>query len=91
MKKLLLILLTFLFIPNVYAANNVVIESVTLDSKSDNTEIVNEATYQNLSIKFDIKFNEVNDFAKYKIVINNQTNEDYEISEVNPNSQYVTY
>ena len=59
--------------------------------KSDNTEIVNEATYQNLSIKFDIKFNEVNDFAKYKIVINNQTNEDYEISEVNPNSQYVTY
>ena len=50
MKKLLLILLTFLFIPNVYAANNVVIESVTLDSKSDNTEIVNEATYQNYQL-----------------------------------------
>ncbi len=92
-KILLVFFLSFIFIPNVFAEENVSIESVMLDSKSENTEITNEATYEGLSINFDIKFNEVNDYAKYKIVINNQSDEDYEITEDSNfnNSEYIRY
>ena len=92
-KILLVFFLSFIFIPNVFAEENVSIESVMLDSKSENTEITNEATYEGLSINFDVKFNEVNDYAKYKIVINNQSDEDYEITEDSNfnNSEYIRY
>ena len=93
LKTLLVLFLAFIFIPNVFAKENVSIESVTLDSKSNNTVIINEATYEGLSINFNIKFSEVKDYAKYKIVINNQSNEDYEITEGSNfnNSEYISY
>ena len=59
MKKiyslLFVLLISLFFIPNVYAADNVSIESVTLDSKSDSAEVVNEASFEGLNIKFDVK------------------------------------
>ena len=70
LKVLFISLLSFIFVSNVYAAENVSIESITLDSKSDNAEIVNDASYEALSIKFNIKFYEVDDYVKYKIIIN---------------------
>ena len=93
LKTLLVLFLAFIFIPNAFAKENVSIESVTLDSKSKNTVIINEATYEGLSINFNIKFSEVKDYAKYKIVINNQSNEDYEITEGSNfnNSEYISY
>ncbi len=94
MKKILpfiFLVLFFLFIPIVYAEENIVIESIELDSKSDNATIVNEATSEGLSINFDIKFEKVNDFVKYKMVINNKTNVDYKISDVASDSEYITY
>ena len=51
MKKILpfiILVLFFLFIPIVYAEENIVIESIELDSKSDNATIVSEATYDGL-------------------------------------------
>ena len=54
LKVLFIFLLSFVFVSNVYAAENVSIESITLDSKSDNAEIVNDASYEALSIKFNI-------------------------------------
>jgi hypothetical protein len=94
MKKIIIflsIILFFLFIPKVYASTNVSIESVTLDSKSADTEIINEATFEGLSINFDIKFKNVDDFAKYEIVINNQADEDYEITNNIEDSEYISY
>lgn len=93
MKKisyLLLIILAILFIPNVHAAN-VEIESVTFDSKSDNTTINNEATFKDLSINFDVKFVKKDDFIKYKVIINNKSNEDYEIKDNKSENEYVEY
>ena len=92
LKILLIFILLFLLIPNAFAKENISIESVTLDSKSKNT-IKSEATYEGLSIYFDIKFSKVTDYAKYKIVINNQSNEDYEITEDGNlnNSEYIIY
>ena len=88
--SLIIVLLGIMFLP-VYAAENVNIESIELDSKSDTAEIITDASYSGLSIKFDLKFKEVNDYIKYKIVINNPTNEDYELSENNNNSNYIKY
>ena len=94
MKKIIILfimILTILFIPNVYA-ENVSIESITLDSKSDSAEELNEAKYSNLKINFDIKFAHKDDYIKYKILINNPTDEYYEILDNNNNiSEYITY
>ena len=95
MKKLItlfVLILSIIFIPNVYAAD-VSIESITMESKSDNTTIVNEATYSNLKVNFDVKFTKKDDYIKYKIVINNPTNEDYEITDTQNTkpSEYIKY
>ena len=95
MKKLIILfitIITLLFIPNVYA-EDVSIESIALDSKSDTTTIVNEATFSNLKINFDVKFIKKDDFIKYKVVINNKTNEDYEITDTKntKESEYIKY
>ena len=91
-KKILLILILFFLSTLTIYAENISIETITLDSKSPKTEILDEPTYEGLSIKFNLKFVEVGDFAKYKIVINNEDNEDYEI-DINQNdvSNYIKY
>ena len=96
MKRVLLLFITFLvvlFVPNVYAAGNVSIESVELDSKTDSAIILNDATFERLTVSFDLKFNDVDDFVKYKLVINNPTDTDYEISKNSSfeDSEYISY
>lgn len=94
MKKVLIILLYNILLFNlidVYAAEKVSIESITLNSKSDYAEIVKEASYDGLTISFEVKFHEINDYAKYDIVINNPTNIDYEISEDTGKNEYIKY
>ena len=60
MKKIInimfIITLLFLFIPNVYANNALKIESIELDSKSDSTEIINDLSFNDLSINYDVQF-----------------------------------
>ena len=95
MKKIVniifIIVLLFIFIPNVYANNALKIESIKLDSKSDSTEIINDLSFNDLSIDYDLVFKNIGDYAKYKIVINNYSNDDYELGENNSNSQYIDY
>ncbi len=85
------ILMMILFMPRVYAADGVAIESVTVDSKSDSAVIVSPATFDGLSLKFDIKFSDVNDYVKYKLVIKNTTSTDFELMESTSSSSYITY
>ena len=70
--------------------NSVCIESIKLDSKSEKAEIM-DAKESELLIDFDIIFHELNDYAKYKIVINNTTDEDYIIDENKSQSEFVKY
>ena len=94
MKKIgmiLLIILAMCFIPKVYAAEGVAIESVDLDSKSTNAVIVSDATFEGLSLKFDIKFDDIDDFVKYKLVIKNSSDSSYELTESTSSSSYITY
>lgn len=90
-KYLLLLILSFVFIPNVSAAEKVSIKSVSVDSKSDICDVVNEPIINDLSIKFDVKFYATGDYIKYKVVINNPTSEDYDIGLPDYNSEYISY
>ena len=87
------IMALFLWVPNVFAAENITIESATLTDKSDSVSEISEPTLNGLNIGFDLSFSQVNDYAKYKVVINNPTSEDYEISKNKEfsSSDYLTY
>ena len=91
LKFILIIVLSFIFIPNVYAADEVTIKSVQLDTKASNTEVITDPIIDGLSMKFDVKFFTEGDYIKYKVVIDNQTDNDYEIGVPNNSSEYITY
>lgn len=63
----------------VFASSNVQITSVELAEKATGTEILKDATYEELNVNFSIKFNDVNEYAKYKIVVKNTSSMDYEV------------
>ena len=99
MKKLfLIIILSFLFLPLVANAescntNKVSISSITIENKSDTVEELTEATANNRNINLDLSMSEVGDNIKYKIIIKNDSNEDYTIdkSKFNIDSDYISY
>ena len=84
------IIIALLCIPHVYA-KGVSIESIEIDSKSDNTEVVEDATIEDLKIKLNVNFVEKDDFIKYKIMINNTTDKDYLIEEKENDNDYIEY
>ena len=88
-----LIFLVLFSITNVNASDNVKIKSVELVDKSVNTTETSKATFDGLEMNFNIRFLSVDDYAKYKVVVENKENKDYEISvdsEFNT-SKYITY
>ena len=90
---IIIMLFGFMFIPNVFADNKVFIKSIELVEKSENTTINSEPKFNNLVMDFDIAFKAQDDFVKYKVVVSNNTNIDYKISEDTSfnGSQYMTY
>lgn len=97
MKKVLLILLmSFFMLPLVVSADetDIKIKSVELVEKSDDVIEVESAKFENLEVWFNLKFFELNDQAKYKIVISNNSTDDYDINENNQdfsNEKYINY
>ena len=90
MKKILFIL--FLLIPFfVYAEEDIVVESITLDSKSKDAIINEEPIIEGNSININADLFYVDDFVKYKVVIKNDTDNDYNISINDNNNEYVNY
>ncbi len=97
-KSKLFIIISFVFIiflstMNVNAADNVKIKSVELVDKSVNTTETAEATFNGLVMNFDLKFTNVNDYAKYKVTVENKENKDYKIliDSNFDNSKYIAY
>ena len=94
MKKLLFtVLICLLFIPFVFAENLVEIESIELIDFSDTAKEKTEPTHEGLEMNYDVSFGEVDDFVKYKIVVKNNSDVDYKISEKElfNESHYVKY
>ena len=96
-RKLILcisfVFIMFLCTTNVNASENVKIKSIELIDKSVNTTEVSKATFNGLVMDFDLKFMSLNDYAKYKVVVENKGNVDYKISIDSNfgNSKYIAY
>lgn len=90
---LIIVLFGIMFIPNVFADNKVGIKSIELVEKSENTTINSKPKFNNLEMNFDVGFKAKNDYVKYKVVVSNNTNIDYKISEDTSfnESSYMTY
>jgi len=73
MKRFLFIIITiFLLIPIVtLAEEKIEIKSIELIDKSQNTEELSRATIENNTIKVDLKFYNLDDYAIYKVIVKN--------------------
>ena len=97
MKKLLLaILLLLIFIPFYVNAetcdtDKITISSITVESKSDNVEELEEAKASDKNINLNLSMSNLGDNIKYKIVVKNDSNEDYELDKnsFNLSSDYI--
>ena len=69
MKKILnyvlILLMTILIIPNVYASNNISIESITLKEKSDDLLELSKPTIDGMNLGFNLSLLNLGDKAKY--------------------------
>ena len=96
MKKMTLFIIfifTMLIIPITTNAKdfNVSIDSVSLEEKSDGTTNLKKETFSNLDLNFNLRFFEVGDYAKYKIVLRNDSDEDYYIKDDDVLDKYLKY
>ena len=81
MKRVLTVLLLILLLPlNVKAEENLKITNVELIDKKESVEVLEKPIFTLTKVDFNLKFSEVGGYAKYKITINNNSTEDYEIS-----------
>ena len=97
MKKLfnllLISILTILLIPNVYAKDDVEIESINLIKNSEKTTELSKPTINGLKISFDLSFTDLDDYATYEVVVNNNSNKEYELTNETKfnTSKYIEY
>jgi len=101
MKKIKLILpililaLCMPFIANAETCDTdkITISSITIENKSDNVEELEEATAGGKNIDLNLSMSEVGDNIEYKIVVKNDSNEDYELDKASLklNSDYINY
>ena len=84
MKKikyfLFIFLLSIVFIPKVYAKANVEITNVELEELNGVAEELKTPDYENMNLKLNIRFNEVDDSIKYKVTIKNDDEQEYKIN-----------
>ena len=79
--------------PNALAKEGIGIKSIELDSKSDNIVVKSDPVFSGMDMNFDLSFKTKGDYAKYKVVVKNDTDTDYRISEDTSFnvSEYITY
>ena len=99
MKKVLFLLLMIVSVTiiNVSAAtcnpDKVSIESISTLDKTNNVEEIEEASKEGKNIKLNLSISDVGDYIKYKLIIKNDSNEDYKLAEksLNIESDYMNY
>lgn len=93
LKYLLFALVTIMVSSFVYAKDSVEIKSIELDSKSTNAIVNSEPTFSGLTMNVDVSFRKVDDFVKYKVVVINNTDSEYELKEDASfnESNYISY
>ena len=95
MKKMLnniIAILIFVLFPSFVLAENVQVKEIKQIEKSEGVEIVSEPKVSDTTIKFDIKLKSIGDYVKYKLVIDNKDDIEYEIDKKSfENSEYISY
>ncbi len=92
MKKYLLFIL-FLLVPFMVKAQDVKIKEVILVDKTDGIEAEEKPEFENLKINFNLNFSKVDEFVKYKVIVENSADKDYEIDDTTSFSdgEYIKY
>ena len=91
LKVILFNLVLFILSISIVNAEEVSIKSIDLISKSEHAIEKSSPTYEGLELNLDIKFERLNDFIEYKIIIENPTNKDFYLELENiSNSEYIT-
>lgn len=92
---IILIALIFPFVVNAATCQpeKVTIKKVTIEDISDNTEELKEPDINGREIGVNLKFQEVGDYITYKVLIRNDSDEDFEIdsNSININKDYMEY
>ena len=99
MKKIIsLLVITILFIPVVVNAaqcdtSKVYIDSITIDKEKGNVLELEDATAKDKKVNLNLRMSTKDDEILYKVVLKNESNEDYEINKnsININSDYLEY
>ena len=95
MKKMLntiIAILIFVLFPSFVLAENVQVKEIKQIEKSEGVEIVSEPKVSDTTIKFDIKLKSIGDYVKYKLVIDNKDDIEYEIDKKSfENNEYISY
>ena len=95
MKKILntiIAMLIFVLFPSFVLAENVQVKEIKQIEKSEGVEIVSEPKVSDTTIKFDIKLKSIGDYVKYKLVIDNKDDIEYEIDKKSfENNEYISY
>ena len=91
MNNIILALLILLLPIGVFAKDaNVTIESITKEETTGNAQEIIPVSFSGTNINLNLKFEEVGDSIKYKIVFNSRDNEDYQLTLDQPD-EYVIY
>ena len=99
MKKYILpILIFFMIMPMVVNAetcdtDKITISSIVIEEKSDNVVELDDATASGKNINLNLSMSEVGDYITYKVVVKNDSKDDYELDNNNfkINSDYIDY
>ena len=95
MKKMLntiIAILIFVLFPSFVLSENVQVKEIKQIEKSEGVEIVSEPKVSDTTVKFDIKLKSIGDYVKYKLVIDNKDDIEYEIDKKSfENNEYITY
>ncbi len=99
MKKCLTLFLLFMiFIPFIVNAetcdtDKISISSIMIEDKSDNVVEIHDATASGKNMNLNLSMSEVGDYITYKVVVKNDSNNDYELNKNNIriNSDYINY
>ena len=92
------LLIIILFIPCIVNAaecdtSKVYIESIGIENSSGNVEELEEATAKDKTVNLNLQMSTKDDVILYKVVLKNDSSEDYEINKnsININSDYLEY
>ena len=92
MKKYILFILLLIIPFFVYAEDSdIKIESISLDKVNGYAEQIKEPNIDDNQVNLGLKMNSLNDSITYKILINNNSEDDYVFDKDSLSSEYLNY